>query len=65
MSVRELQESQKMLCKLILKEHSLQSSTDTAVNDERIDLWTAKIEVYEVIKPMGNGGSSYRMRCLH
>ena len=32
-------------------------------SDNKIDLWEAKTEVFEVIKP--KKGESYLMRCLH
>ena len=72
MSVRELEESQKMICRLNIREPSTlsrgQSTTDgnsliISDADEKIDMWAAKIEVYEVIKPLK--GAEYRMRCLH
>ena len=72
MSVRELEESQKMICRLNIREPSPlsrgQSTTDgnsliISDADEKIDMWAAKIEVYEVIKPLK--GAEYRMRCLH
>ena len=69
MSVRELQESQKMLCKFNLYEvsttQSLGQSTvdgsaalmvDTSAtsntNEEKLDFLSAKIEVFEVIRPI-------------
>ena len=35
----------------------------TASDDAKIDLWTADIEVFEVVKP--TEGDSYRLRCLN
>ena len=74
MSVRELEESQKMLCKFNLCEtdtHSRgQSTVDgnallvNTINDEKIDFLSAKIEVFESIRSI-NGSKNYRMRCLH
>ena len=62
MSVRELEESQKMICKFNLCEmdtHSRgQSTVDgnallvNTINDEKIDFLSAKIEVFEAIRPM-------------
>ena len=72
MSVRELEESQKMLCTFKLREPGpislAQSTTDGSAlivsnDDEKIDMWAAKIEVFEVIRPIK--GAEYRMRCLH
>ena len=70
MSVRELEESQEMVCRLNLVESSSQrgmskssESTLLAASDDKVDLWSAKTEVYEVIQP--KRGNSYRMRCLH
>lgn len=74
MSVRELQESQKMLCKFNIREGSTTAGAPSSKgasnnssllvgSDEKIDLWLAKYEVYEIISPMTGG--SYRMRCLH
>ena len=79
MSVRELQESQKMLCRFNLCEVSTQSRGQSTVdgsaalmvdtsatsntNEEKLDFLSAKVEVFEVIRPIQ--GSEYRMRCLH
>ena len=73
MSVRELRESQKVMCKLNLynaaaASHQGDQSNDSSIlltssDDAKIDLWTAEIEVYEVVKP--SNGDSYRLRCLH
>lgn len=60
-----------MLCKFNIREGSAASSSKGASNnssllvgsDEKIDLWLAKYEVYEIISPMTGG--SYRVRCLH
>lgn len=63
-----------MLCKFSLREQpfsqdkgakdSVASSLLVGVgNDQKIDLWETKTEVYEIIK-QANGGT-YRMRCLH
>ena len=78
MSVRELDESQKMLCRFNLCEIDSKSRGASTVdagsallvnnsNEEKIDFLSAKIEVFEVIKPTrGTSGSKvYRMRCLH
>ena len=69
MGVCELQESQKMLVRLNLCEGSSNfngsegSTLLVGDSDDKIDLWSAKIEVYEVIRP--HKGNTYRMRCLH
>ena len=69
MSVRELEESQKMLCTLNLVDEAGSSrdmSSDEnllASTEERVDLWSAKTEVFEVIR--NDKGENYRMRCLH
>ncbi len=53
MSVRELAESQKMLCSFTVGESSDRgSSTNSSLLiDDKIELWSAKTEVYEVIQP--------------
>ena len=75
MSVRELDESQKMLCRFNLCEIDSKSRGASTVdvstllvnntNEEKIDFLSAKIEVFEVIKPTRGGSKLYRMRCLH
>ena len=58
-----------MFVKVKLREAEKERSTSTVggslllSSDDKIDLWEAKTEVYEVIRP--SRGSSYRMRCLH
>ena len=74
MSVRELDESQKMLCRFNLCEIDSKSRGASTVDanvllvnntsEEKIDFLSAKIEVFEVIKPT-RGSKVYRMRCLH
>ena len=51
LSVKELAESQKMLCSFTLGESSDRgSSTNSSLLvDDKIELWSAKTEVYEVI----------------
>ena len=55
MGVKELVESQKMLCSFTLGENSSERGISTTssllMNDDKIELWSAKTEVYEVIKP--------------
>ena len=70
MGVRELEETQKVVCSLNLLElvpgdFSSESMGHSAAEGEssKFDLQTAKIEVFEVIKP--RKGASYKMRCLH
>ena len=66
MSVRELDESQKVLCRLNLSElHADKDQSNesvlltTSTDQERISLLHAKIEVYEQML-----GAGYRMRCI-
>lgn len=70
MSVKELEESQKILMTIKLREAEKQRTSTSTVggsllipSDNKIDLWEAKTEVYELLRPMK--GESYRTRCLH
>jgi hypothetical protein len=60
-----------MLCRFTLKEPERirgNSSTSTLLvgGNDKIDLWQAKTEVFEIIQPMsGNMTAAYKMRCLH
>lgn len=66
-SVRELDESQKVLCRLNLQEISTCDETRESMllssNDDKINLLHAKTEVYELLHTAE--GQSYQMRCIH
>lgn len=68
MSVRELEESQKMLMKLKIQEvKGEDNETQGSLligSDDKIELWSAKTEVYEVFQSSQNG-QSYRKRIIH